>query len=148
MDKSNGEEQETVEPAVLCMAMMREFGGLSHDVQASVANNVLGILKKVLEQTVDRVGEERAVPLGIAIHLVEGLFKSRGRVVFLRDAEAGVTFYQPTRLLLATGESQLDVNFIPPKAGHGERAAGTAGLALKLLNEHASKQLSGILTKP
>ncbi len=143
---SNCAAQPEVEPAVVCMAMMREFGTLDHAVQVSVANNVLGILKKVLEQTMDRVGEERAVPLGIAVSLVEGLFKSKGRVVFLREAEAGIMFHQPSRLLLATGESQMDVNFVPPLAGHGERAAGTAGLALKLLNEHSTRCLAEVIT--
>ena len=145
MGKPKATNKSSVELATIAMSMVTEFGRLDRKVQISVANNVLGVLKKVLEQTMDRVGQEKAYPLGIGVSIVEALFKSQGRVIFLRDGEAAITFHQPSAILLATGEAPMDVNFVPPKRGHGERAAGAAGLALKLVNEYSTKAAASTL---
>lgn len=126
------------EPAAAAMAMVQAFGSLPPQVQKATAGNLMDLLTAALEKTTDLVGEEKAFPLEIAVRLVQALFKSNGRVIFLRDSEAGILFHQATESkILTPGSMDLTINFIPAAAGRGERAQAAAGLALKLLEEHA-----------
>jgi len=122
-DEENTKEtvETSVEPAEAFRICMEAFTALPLDLQGKIVRSIAVMLRQLMAATMQRSDEATVRPLGMAINVIEAMFRCTDRIIAVRRAEACVLIQQTTEIVLPEG-NPLTVRLLQPLPGHGEVA--------------------------